>query len=335
MEILASAPGKTILFGEHAVVYGEPAIAGAVNKRATIKLREAPRDISIFKSDDLGFEAELDTVAKRYTLKKGKPGIIKYILEILSKFHDHSPIEIDLSLNIPIGSGLGSSAAVTVSTLAALHKYHGKKFDRIFIAKKAHEIENTVQRMASPLDTRVSTFGGLIYLSRKKKITKFNTNFKSSFVIGYTSKRGNTGRMVKSVKSLKNRNPTIIEPILKTIGKITDDAKLAITNKQEYRLGELMNVNQGLLDSLGVNTNELSRMVYLARKSGASGSKITGAGGGGSIIACCPKNQDKVFKALTYYDNAIKVNFSNEGVFVKEIKEGLNDNFEDWWKYIN
>ena len=316
MEIMASAPGKTILFGEHAVVYGEPAIAGAVNKRATIRLRESPSDVSIFKSDDLGFEAELDTVAKRYTLKKGKPGIIKYILEILSQYHDHSPLEIDLSLDIPIGSGLGSSAAVTVSTLAALFKYQGKKFDRISIAKKAHEIESNVQGMASPLDTRVSTFGGLIYLSRDKKIAKFNTDLKTSFVIGYTSKRGNTGRMVKYVKSLKQRNPKIVNLILRAIGNITDEAKLAIAHNEEYKLGELMNINQGLLDSIGVNTNELSRMVYLARKAGASGSKITGAGGGGSIIASCPRNQDRVFKALNYYDNAIKVNFSKKGVFV-------------------
>jgi mevalonate kinase len=319
MEIIASAPGKTILFGEHAVVYGEPAIAGAVNKRAIIKLREAQNDVSIFKSDDLKFEAELDTIAKKYTLRKGKPGIIKYILEILSKFHDHSPIEVDLSLNIPIGSGLGSSAAVTVAALTALFKYHGKRFDKSFVAKKAHEIENSVQGIASPLDTKVSTFGGLIYLSRDKKISKFNTNLRSSFVIGYTSKRGNTGRMVKSVKSLKRRNPTIIGPIIKTIGEVTDIAKESIANQKEYKLGELMNINQGLLDSLGVNTNELSRMVYLARRAGATGSKITGAGGGGSIIACCPKNQDKVFKALNNYDNAIKVNFSNKGVFVKEI----------------
>jgi len=320
MEIIASAPGKTILFGEHAVVYGEPAIAGAVNKRATIKLRESPFDVSIFKSDDLGFEAELDTVAKRYRLKKGKPGIIKYILEILHKCHDHSPIELDLSLDIPIGSGLGSSAAVTVATLAALFKHQEKKFNKNLIAKKAHEIETNVQGMASPLDTRVSTFGGLIYLSKDKKISKFDTDLKSSFVIGYTSKRGNTGRMVKSVKSLKNRNPLVVNPIIKTIGKITDEAKMAIIKKQEFKLGELMNINQGLLDSLGVNTNELSRMVYLARKAGASGSKITGAGGGGSIIACCPRNQDRVFKALNYHDSAIKINFSNRGVFVREIK---------------
>jgi mevalonate kinase len=123
--------------------------------------------------------------------------------------------------------------------------------------------------------------------------------------------------MVKSVKSLRARNPDIINPIIKTIGQITDEAKLAIVNKEENRIGELMNINQGLLDALGVNTNELSKMVYLARKAGASGSKITGSGGGGSILACCPKNQDKVYKTLKYHENALKVKFSKEGVFVK------------------
>jgi mevalonate kinase len=317
METIASAPAKTILFGEHAVVYGEAAIAMAIKKRATIKLRKSPCDISIFKSDDLGFVAELDTVSKSYTLKKGEPGIIKHILEILSKYHDNSPIEIDLSLDIPIGSGLGSSAAVTVSTLAALFKYHGKKFNKRNIAQKAHEIEISVQGMASPLDTGVSTFGGLIYLSKDRKLFKFKKNLKSPFIIGYSSKKGNTGGMITSVRSLKQRNPKIVNSIIKTIGNITNDARLAILHKEEYKLGELMNINQGLLDSIGVNSNELSRMIYMARKAGASGSKITGSGGGGSIIACCPHNQDKIFNALNYYDNAIKVNFSKEGVFVK------------------
>ncbi|MDR0900449.1 MAG: mevalonate kinase, partial [Methanobrevibacter sp.] len=105
MESIASAPGKTILFGEHAVVYGEPAIAGAVDRRATIKITKSLNGKSIFKSDDLGFEAELNTKTKRYISNKGKPGIIKYVLEILHIYHDHSPIVIDLSLDIPIGSG--------------------------------------------------------------------------------------------------------------------------------------------------------------------------------------------------------------------------------------
>ena len=130
MKAMASAPAKTILFGEHSVVYGEPAIAGAVNKRAVVKIRPSKSDKSILKSYDLNFEAELDTENKKYVLKKGKPGIIRYILEALSKVHNHSPIEILLSSNIPIGSGLGSSAAVTVATLAALYRYHNIRFNK-------------------------------------------------------------------------------------------------------------------------------------------------------------------------------------------------------------
>ncbi|KZX17735.1 galactokinase [Methanobrevibacter cuticularis] len=320
MESIASAPGKMILFGEHAVVYGEPAIAGAVNKRVTIKITKSSTNSSIFKSDDLGFEAELNTRNKRYISNRGKPGIIKYILEILFRFHDHSPIVIDLSLDIPIGSGLGSSAAVTVSTLAALFNYHGKKFNKNYLAKKAHEIESSVQGIASPLDTSVSTFGGLIYLSREKKIFKFTNKLQSSFVIGYTLKRGNTGKMVKSVRSLKNRYSKIVDPIITSIGEITDEAKFAIAHNNQSKFGELMNINQGLLDSLGVNTKELSRMVYIARKAGAHGSKITGSGGGGSIIAFCPTNEEKVFRSISKYDNALKVRFSNEGVIVQNRK---------------
>ncbi|MDR2966742.1 MAG: mevalonate kinase [Methanobacteriaceae archaeon] len=320
MESIASAPGKTILFGEHAVVYGEPAIAGAVNRRATVKIKKTKNDLSILKSKDLRFEAELDTKKKTYVLKKGKPGIIRYILESLSKVHNHSPIEMDLSLDIPIGSGLGSSAAVTVATLAALHQYHGKKFNKNFLAKQAHEVELKVQGIASPLDTSVSTYGGLVYLSRDKKIIKFKNHLNSSFVIGYTMKHGNTGKMVKSVKALKNKYPKILNSIIKTIGEVTDEAKIAIVNNDKKRLAELMNLNQGLLDSIGVNTNELSRMIYISRKYGAIGSKLTGSGGGGSIIAFCPEKENQVFRILSKYDNAIKVNFSREGVLYRTKK---------------
>ena len=76
--------------------------------------------------------------------------------------------------------------------------------------------------------------------------------------------------------------------------------------------------DEGLLDSLGVNTPELSRMIYIARKHGALGSKITGSGGGGSIIALCPNNSDKIVKAINKYDNTIKIKFSKDGVLTRE-----------------
>ena len=310
----ASAPAKTILFGEHSVVYGEPAIAGAVDKRAYVTIKESDSDVSIFKAHDIGFEAELLTRHKKYILTKGKPGIIRYILEALYRAHDHSPIEISLSSKVPIGSGLGSSAAVTVATLAALYRYHNIRFNKKSLAHDAHMVEQAVQGVASPLDTLVSTYGGLVYLSRNKKVEHFNVNFNVPFVVGYTTKHGNTGKMVKDVRNLKTKNPKIINPVITAMGNLTNYAKQAIINGDFKKIGELMNINHGFLDVLGVNTLELSRMVYNAREAGAIGSKTTGAGGGGSIIALCPGKVNEVANAIARDDNILKVKFTQKGV---------------------
>ena len=314
MRAVASAPAKTILFGEHSVVYGEPAIAGAVNKRAYVKIKDSKTDKSILRSYDLNFEVELDTEHKKYRLIRGKPGIIRYILEAFYNVHDHSPIEMTLSSRVPIGSGLGSSAAVTVATLAALYRYHNIRFNKKSLAHDAHMVEEAVQGVASPLDTLVSTHGGLVYLSRKKKAEHFKTNFKAPFVVGYTTKHGNTGKMVKDVRNLKNANPKIINPVITAMGNLTNYAKQAILKGDIEKIGELMNINHGFLDVIGVNTLELSRMVYNAREAGAIGSKTTGAGGGGSIIALCPGKTEEVASAIAKDDNILKIRFTKKGV---------------------
>ena len=310
----ASAPAKTILFGEHSVVYDEPAIAGAVNKRAYVTIKESENDKTIFRAPDIGFEAELLTEEKKYILIKGKPGIIRYILDALYKVHDHSPIDITLNSNVPIGSGLGSSAAVTVATLAALYRYHNIRFNKQSLAHDAHMVEQDVQGVASPLDTLVSTYGGLVYLSRNKKVEHINVDFNVPFVVGYTNKHGNTGKMVKDVRSLKNRNPKVINPVITSMGNLTNYAKQAILKGDFNKVGELMNINHGFLDVLGVNTLELSRMVYSARDAGAIGAKTTGAGGGGSIIALCPGKVDEVACAISRNDNVLKIKFTKKGV---------------------
>ena len=227
----ASAPAKAILFGEHSVVYDEPAIAGAVNKRAYITVKESQCDKSIFRAPNINFEAELLTREKKYILRKGKPGIIRYILEAFHRVHDHSPIVMTLSSEIPIGSGLGSSAAVTVATLAALYRYHNIRFNKKSLAHDAHMIEQAVQGVASPLDTLVSTYGGLVYLSRNKTFEPFKVNLNVPFVVGYTTKHGNTGKMVKDVKSLKDRNSKVIHLFSHddAISIITDELNKSLT----------------------------------------------------------------------------------------------------------
>ncbi len=320
MQSVASAPGKAILFGEHAVVFGKPAIAFAVDKRATITIKKG-NTYTTFESPILNLKAEIDLIDGNIKLNKGYSGIVKYVLEAVLKCHDRSPIDIILDMEMPIGAGLGSSAAVTVATLAALENYHKRDISVSKIAKMAHEIEIKVQGSASPLDTTISAFGGIIYLSENSEIIPLKSDLEDSIVIGYTSSRGNTGEMVAGVKKRRDSNPEIMDLIIDSIGNITNKAKNLLnidqlnTEKMEA-LGELMNINHGLLDAIGVNTLELSYMVYIARKAGAIGSKITGAGGGGSMIALCNGNENQVLAEIRKKENAIKADFSREGLII-------------------
>ncbi|HML05906.1 MAG TPA: mevalonate kinase [Methanobacterium sp.] len=322
MQVISSAPGKAILFGEHAVVYGKPAIAMALDKRAQVKVsKNTDKKISI-NIRDLGIKGHIDLKDDSIKSDSPKKGILKYVLSSLKKVHEGSGLDLCIDVNVPIGGGLGSSAAVTVALIAAVSKYNDMDLGKKDIAGFAHEVELEVQNSASTLDTTISTYGGLIYLEKNAKdIISLDINHDIPVVIGYTDSRGNTGKLVESVKMRKECYPKIINPIIDSIELITNEAKHAILNNDKNRIGELMNINHGLLDALGVNTMELSNMVYTARSAGAYGSKITGAGGGGSILSFCPDGTEKVISALKKTENAFKADISKEGVKINVLDE--------------
>jgi len=335
MQVTASAPGKAILFGEHAVVYGKPAIAVAIDKRARVNIQGRPDSKIHVKMPELNISAYLhprkDYISLEEDQNKEKlnnnRGILNYVLESVKKvdaIHSQnsdeemkSGIEITLDLEIPIGAGLGSSAAVTVAAIAALSYYHNLGLKKDEIASYAHEIELKVQGAASPIDTTLSTYGGMIYLSKSaEEVIHLPLNWSLPLIIGYTRRESNTGELVESVRLRKEKYPSVVNPILDSIGEITENARNSLFKANEEKLGELMNINHGLLDALGVNTSKLSRMVYLARKHGALGAKITGAGGGGSIIVYAPHNVEKIIDELRKVEKAFTVQLSLNGVQV-------------------
>lgn len=318
MQVTASAPGKTILFGEHSVVYGKPAIAMALDKRVYVRVKERLDGKIEVNVRDLGIRGSIDLKNNVILSDSSKKGILKYILNSIKKFHLKGGLDICIDVNLPIGGGLGSSAAVTVALIAAVSKYNDIDLKKIEIARYAHEVELEVQNSASPMDTTVSTYGGLIYLQKDaENIVSLNIHHDIPVVIGYTDSRGNTGKLIEAVKIRKNNYPKIMDPIINSMELLTDEAKNAILDNNKERIGELMNINHGLLDALGVNTAELSDMVYSARNAGAYGSKITGAGGGGSIIAFCPNGTKNVISALKLKENAFKADISKEGVKIE------------------
>lgn len=267
MTTTCSAPGKIYLFGEHAVVYGEPAIACAIELRTRVTAGSS-QVISI--SSDIattGLDFDIHPYVSTAIKKLGSPGV-----------------SIEVTSRLPVGSGLGSSAAVTIATLAAINLEFGLGHSDEEIAIMGHEIEKEVQGAASPTDTFVSTFGGVVEIPSRKKLPLLDCGI----IIGNTNKGASpkkTAKLVKQVAQLREKYPESIDPIIKTIGSLSKNGENLLAKKDYNSLGKLMNVNHGLLDALGVGTAELSALVYAARDAGAYGAKITGAGGGGCMVA--------------------------------------------------
>jgi mevalonate kinase len=213
-----------------------------------------------------------------------------------------------------LGAGLGSSAAVTVATLKAVSMYANQELDLKSIAKIARDIEIKIQGAASPIDTAMSTYGGIIYIDENSELNKIDFDMQLPLIVSNCELTGNTGKLVESVREKYEKYPEIIGNIFKSMEQISVDAKKALENGDSELIGNLMNINQGLLDAIGVNTEELSEMVYQSRKFGSVGSKLTGSGGGGCIIAYAPHNIEFIYENLSKHYKTFKCEQSNKGV---------------------
>ena len=218
-----------------------------------------------------------------------------------------------INSQIPSSSGLGSSAAVTVATLSAINDEFSLHKTREDIADMAFSIEKKVQKgRASPTDTTVSAFGGIVLISggSRRRLPPQHMHL----VIGDSLVSHNTSKMVEQVAELKNVHPEIVDPVLDAIEGVSMSAIHHLSNPRE--LGRYMNMNHALLEVLGVGHPQLAKLVLAARSAGAFGAKITGAGGGGCMVALCPKQlKHRVAGAIEACDaRAIVTGIDTEGV---------------------
>lgn len=272
----ASAPGKLILYGEHAVVFGEPALSTAINLRAEVYARP--------HTEWLVDGASIDE--PRY----------RYVKAAVQRTKPRGPMWIEIRSMIPSGAGLGSSAAVTVATLGALRPMD-RPLDAPSIAREGFEVEHEVQGRASPIDTSTSAAGGGVLVLRDPKddllwsIERDTRRWSLhrvnlppvEFVVGHTGISAATGPLVSRVRDLVDHDEHAAENI-REIGRITLDGLEALRRRDLPEAGRLMDRNHALLNELGVGHVALDRLVRAARPH-SYGAKLTGAGGGGSMIA--------------------------------------------------
>lgn len=311
--IISEVPLKLTLFGEHAVVYGQPAIAMTISEKMTVKIRSNEK--MIVKSNSLsirGIKVDLNDFKLE---SEDTSKILSYVIGALNYFKEKKNALIEIESPVDPSVGLGTSAAVIVGIVSAYSKFLGYELTRADIAKISHDIELSIQGLGSRMDTYTTSIGGLLYFTKDGgyEILKNNLRLTS----GYIRRIATTRDILKKVKNLKEKNPEVFNDIISTIGKIVDNAKTMIEKENEEELGELMYINHGLLMALGVTYPLVDNLVSTAKNLGIKGCKMSGGGGGGAIIC---SNDIKAEILLTSIGaNIINSNKTESGVTIKEI----------------
>ncbi|MHA1310642.1 MAG: mevalonate kinase [Candidatus Helarchaeota archaeon] len=284
--ISASAPGKCILFGEHAVVYGHPAIALGINLRSRCRIEEI--------SDDK-IELNLKNFNKYFKFKNFTQFIndipaefshIKNGVQMISKLIENpiKKIRITLSSSIIPASGLGSSASIAVAMISAFNEFYQLNLNKSKISEFAFEMEKFIHLTPSGIDNTTCTFGNIIYF-KKKRFELLNIPEDFHIILTYTGIEHQTSQAITKIKKIITKYPEITDQIFSSIGKITDKARIELTKNNFINVGLLMKINQGLLSALGVSNSIISQINDIALNAGAFGSKLTGAGLGGHVIS--------------------------------------------------
>lgn len=323
-KIIVSAPGKLMLFGEHAVLFGKPCIVTAVGQRmkATVELTEDP----IFQLD--APDVQIENYKKPMDeLGQGNiPKGAKFVETAIRNFtHARSDLARLKGIKVTTKSefnsqfGFGSSSASTVCVIKALSELTRAKLTNKAIFKLAYKTVLDIQGVASGFDVAAATFGGTIYFVIGGKVLKPLKISSLPLIIGYSGVKADTVALVKEVKEKANKYPRVIDDIYNSIADLVNLAKKAIEKREWKSVGELMNFNQGYLASLGVSSDKLESMIYAGREAGAYGAKLSGAGGGDCMIAVAPNKSRKAVEQAINKAGGQSINISAnvEGVRIE------------------
>ncbi|MFB0560793.1 MAG: mevalonate kinase [Candidatus Lokiarchaeia archaeon] len=239
--------------------------------------------------------------------------------EISYRSDFNSGFNISIKSDIPPGAGLGSSAAVAVATAAAAGACLNLKLSKSEISDIAFEAEKIVHGTPSGIDNTITTYGSAI-LYKKGEIKQVKIKSRIPLVIGDTGLERSTAEWVRKVRLRRDRQKGIMTSVINSIGILVTESLKFLAKNDLPALGELMDINQGLLEAIGVSTFELNKLISVARRNGAHGAKLTGAGGGGCMIALSPeKKQKQIADAiLKVKGKPIITNISPQGVKIEK-----------------
>ena len=280
----ASSPGKIILFGEHAVVYGQPAIAVPVYAAqaktiVSAQVQGKPGEIWI-EAPDISLSTSIDGLESDHPLRAAVQAVIgdKSLNQVPS-------CNIQITSEMPPSSGLGSSAAISISLIRALSAFLGKRLNDEQVSDFAFEVEKIHHGAPSGIDNTVIAYQKPVYYQKGKPFEFLEIGEGFSVLVAYSGIPGNTREAVEGVREQRQNEPDLYNMTFSRMGEIAREAKGIIETGRSEDLGPLMNENHDLLRAIGVSTTELDQLATWAVEAGALGAKLSGGGLGGHIIA--------------------------------------------------
>lgn len=288
--ISSAAPGKIILFGEHAVVYGRRAIAIPVNQvqaRAAVfpLIKDEPGTIRVV-SAAIQLDADIQILPVDHPIRKA----IQLTLHEMGIPRPPAML-IRISSTIPIAGGMGSGAAVSVAVARAVSTYIGRPLTKESISGVAYEVEKLYHGTPSGIDNTVIAYNSPVLFQKGKEIQTFQVGKRLTFLIADTGIRASTGNVINKVRNYWTDQPDQYENYFNQVDDLVGQALSSMKLGDEEFIGRWMTENHAILNQIGVSCPELNRLVDIACSFGVFGAKLSGAGMGGNMIALISPEQ--------------------------------------------
>jgi len=312
---IASAPAKIILFGEHFVVHGTKAILAAIDKRVTVTTTFTENK-TIKVNSELG-TIEVPISSSHEEVESEFKPFVYLANKIINSEQNASGLEITIDSDIPIGVGLGSSSACCVAAAASISELF-KELSSEEILKMSIEAEKTIFPDTSGADCTVCTYGGMI---EYPSVEKIDNTFDLNLLIANSMIPHNTKNSVEKVNKFKENDEERFSQLCDLETKLIDEVVTAMKNNDATAFGLKMSENQKYLEEIQISNDTLRDMIN-SLKEISLGTKITGAGDGGCIIALVKdENMDKVPELLPKDKEYFSAKIDTKGVVWSTIEE--------------
>ncbi len=303
--VTASAPGKAILFGEHAVVYGQPAIAIPVTQVQTKayifpRIADPSGEIQI-EAPAIDLDAKLSGLPENHSIR-----LLITLLAAELRLNKLPAFHLKITSTIPVAAGLGSGAATSVAVIRALSAFLGSPLPNDRVSALAYEIEKSYHGNPSGIDNTVITYAQPLFFIREQPFELLQVSHPLTFLIADSGVKSSTSQVVGQVRAGWQKEPERYLRIFSAIGEISRAGRSEIQLGSHQILGELMNENHRYLQEISISCPEVDRLVSAALSAGAYGAKVSGAGQGGNMIALVPQEQQEDISAALQKAGALR-----------------------------